>query len=33
MYRRPAFARGFPLTRTMSAVKSLSPLISDEPTP
>src|SRR5262249_56671169 len=33
MYRLPAFARGFPSTRTMSAVKSLSPRISDEPTP
>ena len=31
--RRPTFADGFPSVRTMSAVKSLSPRMSDEPTP
>ncbi len=32
-YRRPAFATSRPSTRTTSAVKSLSPRISEEPTP
>ena len=30
---RPTFAEGLPSLRTMSAVKSFEPRISDEPTP
>src|SRR5712691_1213373 len=33
LYVRPTFAEGRPSVRTMSAVKSFEPRISDEPTP
>jgi len=32
-YQRPIFPEGRPSVRTMSAVKSFEPRISDEPTP